>query len=242
MSLLGTVLCIVATKGGAGKSTIAVHLAIAAALRKRRPLIIDFDTNQTSILVWAKALRRKARTPAIQKGNVESLERDIEAARRKYDLVIIDVASGGGPLVQRLASIADHVLMPVRGSAFDIGATRNAIDLLRATADNTQPEEIAYRNALGKAAIVVNCAPKKQTAKWRDDLEKALEACGAGSIPIIGSLSDREAYSTSIEHGQGVTEDADDAKAVEEVLDLYAGLTELEKEREKKLRRVRGRK
>ncbi len=237
-----SVISVVATKGGAGKSTIAVHVAVAAALRKRRPLIIDFDTNQTSILVWAKALRRKARTPAIVKGSVETLEDDIEAARRKYDLILIDVAAGGGPLVQRLASISDHVLVPVRGSVFDIGATRNAVDLLRATADNTQPEEIAYRNALGKAAIVVNGAPRKQTAKWREDFEKALAACGAGGIPIIGCLAEREAYSAAIELGQGVTEDGDDEKAVEEVLDLYQGLVELEKDRERKLRKARGRK
>lgn len=211
-------------------------------MRKRRPLIIDFDTNQTSILVWSKALRRRARTPAIQKGAVETLDQDIEAARRKYDLIIIDVAAGGGPLVQRLASISDHILVPVRGSAFDIGAARNAVDLLRATADNTQPEEIAYRNALGKAAIVVNGAPKKQSAKWREELEKALDACGAGSIPIIGCLSDREAYSSSIDNGQGVTEDAEDEKAVEEVLDLYEGLAALEEARSQKLRKVRVRK
>ena len=237
-----SVVSVVATKGGAGKSTIAVHVAVAAALRKRRPLIIDFDTNQTSILVWAKALRRKAKAPAIVKGSVDTLDDDIAAARRKYDLIIIDVAAGGGPLVQRLASISDHVLVPVRGSVFDIGATRNAVDLLRATADNTQPEEIAYRNALGKAAIVINGAPRKQTAKWRQDFETALSTCGAGGIPIVGCLAEREAYSASIEHGQGVTEDADDEKAVEEVLGLYQGLLDLEKDRERKLRKARGRK
>lgn len=238
MSVVG----VIATKGGAGKSTIAVHLAIAAALRKRRPLIIDFDITQTSILVWSKALRKKAKTPVIQKGVLSTLDQDIEAAKRKHDLIIIDVAAGGGPVAQRIATIAEHILVPVRASAFDIGATRNTVDLLRDAADNTQPEEIAYRNALGKAAIVVNCAPRKQTAKWREELEKALGSCGAGALAIIGTLADREAYSAAIEHGQGVTEDGDDEKAVDEILALYDGLVELEAEREQKLRKVRVRK
>lgn len=238
MSVVG----VIATKGGAGKSTIAVHLAIAAGLKKRRPLIIDFDTNQTSILVWSKALRKKARSPVFQKGVLSTLEQDIEAAKRKHDLIIIDVAAGGGPIVQRIATIAEHILIPVRASAFDIGATRNTVDLLRDAADNTQPEEIAYRNSLGKAAIVVNCAPRKQSAKWREELEKALTSCGAGSLGIIGTLADRESYSAAIEQGQGVTEDGDDERAVEEILQLYEGLEGLEAERKKKLERIRRRK
>ena len=89
---------------------------------------------------------------------------------------------------------------------------------------------------------MLNCAPAKQTAKWRTEVEDALQACGAGSVRIVGTLSDSEAYSTSLVQGQGVTEDGDDGVAVAEIMDLYQGLVELEKEREDKLRRVRRRK
>ncbi len=234
-----SIIAIISTKGGAGKSTVAVHLAIAAALKKRRPLIIDFDKKQLSILLWAKGLRKKAKTPAIQKGALETLSQDIEAAKRKHDLIIIDVAAGGGDEVRDIATIAEHVIVPVRAAAFDISATRNTIELLRNSADNTEPEEIAYRNALGKAAIVLNCAPKRQTAKWRAEVDDALQSCGAGSVVIIGTLADREAYGTSIEHGRGVTEEREDDEAVTEILALYQGLVDLEAERSKKLKRVR---
>lgn len=234
-----SVIAIISTKGGAGKSTVAVHLAVAAALKKRRPLIIDFDKKQLSILLWAKGLRKKARTPAIQKGAIETLAGDIEEARRKHDLVIIDVAAGGGDEVRDIATIAEHVIVPVRASAFDISATRNTIDLLRSSADNTEPEEIAYRNALGKAAIVLNCAPKRPTAKWRAEVDEALNACGAGGVAVIGMLADREAYSIAIEHGRGVTEEREDDDAVDEILELYKGLVELENERSGKLKRAR---
>lgn len=234
-----SVVAIISTKGGAGKSTVAVHLAVAAALKRRKPLIIDFDKKQLSILLWAKGLRKKTKTPAIQKGSFETLAADIDAARRKHDLVIIDVGAGGGDEVRDIATIAEHVIVPVRASAFDISATRNTIELLRNSADNTEPEEIAYRNALGKAAIVLNCAPRRQTAKWRAEVDDALQSCGAGGVGIIGTLADRDAYSTSIEHGQGVTEEQEDDEAVTEILDLYRGLVELEDERSKKLKRVR---
>ena len=234
-----SVVAVISTKGGAGKSTVVVHLAVAAVLNKRRVLIIDFDRKQLSVLLWAKGLRKKAKTPAIQKGNLETLAHDIEAAKRKYDLIIIDVGAGGGEEVQAIAPITEHVIVPVRASAFDISATRNTIELLRNAADNTEPEEIAYRNALGKAAIVLNCAPRKQTAKWREEVDEALQSCGAGSVAIIGTLADREAYSTSIEQGQGVTEEGEDEEAIAEILGLYKGLVELETERGKKLKKVR---
>jgi chromosome partitioning protein len=237
-----SVVAIISTKGGAGKSTVAVHLAVAAALKKRRPLIIDFDKRQLSILLWAKGLRKKAKTPVIQKGNFETLAQDIEAAKRKHDLIIIDVAAGGGDEVRDIAAFVEHVIVPVRASAFDMSATRNTIELLRNSADNTEPEAIAYRNALGKAAIVLNCVPRRPTAKWRAEVDEALHSCGGGNVRIIGTLADRDAYSSSIEHGQGVTEEQEDDEAVAEVLGLYEGLLDLENERHDKLQRVRRRK
>jgi chromosome partitioning protein len=234
-----SVVAVIATKGGAGKSTVAAHLSIAAAMKKRRPLIIDFDKRQLSILLWSKGLRKSVRKPAVQKGSLETLADDLAAARKRYDLIVIDVAAGGGDEVRDIATLAEHILVPVRASTFDISATRTTIELLRNCADNTEPEEIAYRNALGKAAIVLNCAPKRQSQRWRSEVDEALESCGAGSVPVIGALSDREAYAEALEHGQGVTEDKDDPEAVREVLELYQGLVEMEAERHKKLRKAR---
>ncbi len=234
-----SVVALIASKGGAGKSTVAVHLAVAAALRKRRPLLIDFDTKQLSILTWSKGFRSKAKSPAVIRGVIETLLSDIADAKRKHDLIIIDVAAGGGDDVCTIATIADHILVPVRPSTFDMSATRNTVDLLRKAADNTEPEEIAFRNALGKAAIVLNGAPKKQTAKWRRDIEASLEASGAGALRVLGALADRAAYKTAIENGQGVTEDGDDDAAIDEIFTVYDGLVSLEEERRKKLASVR---
>ncbi|MFV0298065.1 MAG: AAA family ATPase [Hyphomicrobiaceae bacterium] len=236
-----SVVAIISTKGGAGKSTVAVHLAVAAAMKRRKPLIVDFDKKQLSVLIWGKGLRKRAKKPAIVKGDFESFTEDLDKARAKHDLIIIDVAAGGGDEVRDLATIADHIIVPVRASAFDMAATRNTIDLLRNSADNTEPEEIAYRNSLGKAAIVLNCTPPRRTKKWENEVNEALLSCGAGGLDIIGTLSDRDAFRTAIEHGHGVTEDKDDEIAVAEIQDLYAGLRALESKREKKLKQMRRR-
>ena len=234
-----SLVALIATKGGAGKSTVAVNLAIAAALRKRKVLLIDFDQHQLSSYLWLKGVRRKGVKPAFQKGSLETLGQDLEAARGKFDLVIIDCGAGNGPEVVHIATIAEHILIPVRATTFDLSGTRNTIDLLRNSADNTEPEDLAFRNALGKAAIVLNAVPLEPGEDWDTEIAAALGSCNAGGIRILGRLSNREAYVTSLEDGKGVTEEKDDPAAVAETFALYKGLLELESERAARTSSVR---
>jgi chromosome partitioning protein len=232
----------ISTKGGAGKSTASVQFAIAAAGQGRAPLIIDCDSAQTSIHVWASALRQE-KSPEIRTGTYDTIAQQLaEAAHQGFDLVIVDVPPGGGQIVARVASLVEHILIPVRATTFDLHAMRNTVDLLRDAADNTEPAEIRFTNALGKAAIVLNGTPVRPSASWRADIEGALAQCGAGGLDIVGALADRNAYRASIEGGRGVTEERRDAKAAEEVLALYRNLAALERRRTAAIRKGRGRK
>lgn len=230
----------ISTKGGAGKSTATVQLAVAAGGAGRNVLILDCDAAQTSIDVWAAALR-EADNPQIRTASYDSFARQLaEAEAQGFDLVVVDVPPGGGQLVARVASLVEHILIPVRATTFDLHAMRHTVDLLRTTVDDTEPEEIACRNALGKAAIVLNGIPSRPTASWRADIEGALAQCGAGGLDIVGTLADRTAYRASIESGLGVTEDGRDAKAVTEIMELYRNLVALERRRATAVRKVRG--
>jgi chromosome partitioning protein len=232
----------ISTKGGAGKSTVSVQYAIAAAGEGRTPLIIDCDSAQTSIHVWASALRQE-RSPEIRTGGYDTIAQQLAAAAEEgFDLVVVDVPPGGGQIVARVASLVEHILVPVRATTFDLHAMRNTVDLLRTTVDDTEPSELACRNALGKAAIVLNGTPTRPSASWRSDIEGALAQCGAGGLDIVGALADRAAYRVSIEDGRGVTEERRDTKAAEEVLDLYRNVAALECKRTAAVRKARGRK
>lgn len=232
---------VLSTKGGAAKSTTAINLAITALRQGRSPLVIDCDQAQTSLHVWASAMRRD-KPPPVRTATRETIERQLrEAEDEGFDLTIVDVPAGGGQLVTRVASLVDHVLVPVKATTFDLSAMRNTVDLLRTTVDDTEPHEIAYRNALGKTSIVLTAVPTRVNDTWLADVKGALAQCGAGGLGIIGMLSDRTVYRTSLEHGRGVSEDRD-GKASEEMLDLYRNLVALERRRANAVRKARVRK
>jgi len=231
-------LAVISTKGGAGKSTAAAMIGIAADGLGRKVRIIDCDAAQTSIHVWARALR-KDRKPEIKLGAYETIGLALkEAEHEGCDLVIVDVPPGGGQLINRVASLVEHILIPVRVTTFDLHALRNTVELLGTTVDASQPEQLQSRNALAKAAIVLNGVSVRAPRALFDDVNGALAACGAGDLEILGMLCERAAYATSIAKGLGVTEDRRDQAAAEEVLALYERFRAREKRRAAAIRKL----
>src|SRR6056297_4132939 len=93
-------------KGGAGKTTLTSTVAVEAARRGARVLMIDLDPQQ-SLRSWWR--RREAETPVM-------LERDpapddvpavIERASEHFDLVVVDTPPATPDWLGRLAEVAD---------------------------------------------------------------------------------------------------------------------------------------
>jgi chromosome partitioning protein len=227
-------------KGGAGKSTTIAHLATALAASGEHPLIIDCDTSIGSLHIWGRVARAGQPAPTIVKADAETLDERLDEARiqgRKW--VFVDVPAGGGDLVSRIASLADLVLIPVKSSSFDIAATKQTIDTLKRTTDDTLPVELAHRTAFAKAAIVLVAVPPRPTKTWEKDMDDALIGCGAKGIDVIGRLSDRAAFRTSLNQGQGVTEVGRDANAIQEVEDLLSEIRKRADARAAAIERIR---
>lgn len=223
-------LAAISTKGGAGKSTLASQLAIAAYQDGRNPLIFDCDEGQNSINVWARALRPQ-QLPEIRTANIHTVDNELAAARADgFDFIMFDVPPGGGDLVSHIASIVDHIVVPVRPALFDLLAMTQTVRLLQSTADNSPGRQ--HHSALGKSLIVVNGVPKTIPDDFWDDIEESFEACGAGGIPIIGTLTDLPAYSRSQAEGVGVVEMRKGTKAYNELTELYGNLDEILRRRE----------
>jgi chromosome partitioning protein len=200
-------------KGGAGKTTTALHLAVAAERARRRTAVLDLDP-QGSACVWGE-LRRKAQgidRPAVVPASYERLPELLRAAEGAgADLAILDTA----PHTEEeafavMASAADVLLVPCRPSFFDLQAIRLTLDLARRA---------------GKPAVVVlNAVPVRGPLVEQAEENVAGEQtrAGAGQLALCPVfLGQRSAYVRSLTDGLVAQEYEPDGKAAQEVAALY---------------------
>jgi hypothetical protein len=117
-------------KGGSGKTTLAVHTAVAAQEAGERVVLIDTDP-QKSASVWSEA--RQSEAPIVATVAAGDLEKVLQAAHQdKMSLAIVDTA----PDAARIARAVDLIVIPCRPTAFDLAAVSNAVEIVRAAKKN----------------------------------------------------------------------------------------------------------
>jgi len=112
---------IAAQKGGAGKTTLARNLAVAASQDGRTVLCLDLDP-QGSLRAWWEG--READAPAMLDRDPapHALRATLNAAQAQFDLCIIDTQPAAPEWLAEALGAADLVLIPVRPSPDDLRA------------------------------------------------------------------------------------------------------------------------
>ncbi len=153
------VIAICNQKGGTGKSTIAVHLAVCFATAGKRTLLIDTDTQQ-SALAWKTD--RPDDLPKVQVIGLPApnLHQEIDAFKADYEVVVID---GGGRITAAARAawaVADFILIPTRPSKPDIVSTKaflhtviEDVRAMRAIAGGILITQMQAGTVVGKAAL-----------------------------------------------------------------------------------------
>jgi cellulose biosynthesis protein BcsQ len=109
---------LIAQKGGTGKTTLALSLAVAAEAAGRTTLIVDLDP-QASACKWGD--RRTAETPAVIDAQSARLPNALEkAAQAGVDLAIIDTPARIEQAATEAARISDLVIIPCKPSIYDL--------------------------------------------------------------------------------------------------------------------------
>ena len=112
------------TKGGAGKSTLAVALALARARAGRDGLLVDGDqqaTAQTAIALRAEAGRLPA--PAcLWFPDHRMLGPQMRSQARRYEDVVLDVGGRDNLALRTAVQLCDVLLVPVRPRSADVWA------------------------------------------------------------------------------------------------------------------------
>lgn len=197
-------IAIISQKGGAGKTTLAVHLATAAAAAGHATAIIDLDPQGTAAS-WGD--RRAAAVPEVISGQAVRLPALMSAARENgAAFLILDTAPNADQTASLAARAADVVLIPCRPSSFDLEAIATTLMLTKA--------------ANKPAYVVLNAVPPRSNIG--KEAAEGLAAQGAQVAPH--QLSHRAAFTHGVIDGRTAQEFEPQGKAAEEVDTLYMWL------------------
>lgn len=195
------VITLAAQKGGVGKTTLAVNLAIAAQVAGIKTALFDLDP-QESATAWSE--RRNAEFPHVEPISARRLNQAIDAAEANgFALTIIDTPPAAGAEAAAAAQRADLVVIPCRPSLIDLDAIKRTAQLISST---------------GRMGVVVlNAAPPTATTLL-DDARTLAGATGLQVARVV--LRERSAYRAAWPYGLGVMEHEPKSKAALEIAAL----------------------
>lgn len=192
-------------KGGAGKTTLAASLAVAAAGTDERVIVLDLDP-QASLVRWGK--RRQAANVS-SKVMIEQLEGERLPRLRAvleglndagFTLAILDTGGADSVAARLVTEAADLCLLPARPTRLDV----------EATAATFRACYLAKR----KAAFVLNQCPPTYRSSRASDAAKDLTRLGVLAEPMLSARMD---FQDAIAVGLGITEYAGGSRAAQEI-------------------------
>ena len=196
----------VTRKGGAGKSTLAVALAVEHERAGGRAVLVDVDP-QESATSWAAV--READRPVVVAASARRMPPVVDAARDcGADLVVIDTPPALADAALAAARVADLALIPCRPALADLAAIAGSLD--------------TCWEAGAPLAVVVNAAPPAGALVAR--ARAALTDRGAELAPV--TVGQRVAHVHAFAAGLTAAEIEPAGQAAREVGALYGWMTE----------------
>jgi chromosome partitioning protein len=195
------VIAVCSQKGGVGKTTIAAHLAVRAAMTGQGPIaLIDTDP-QGSLSEWWRA--RGDETLALRTFKLEDLAAGVATIRnRGAAMAIIDTPPALTVSIAQVMAAADLVVIPARPSPHDLRAIGATVDLVRRAG---KPFLFVVNGAANRAHITAECVA-------------ALSEHGRVAPAI---LYQRTEWASSMINGRTVLETAVGGKSAREMMDLW---------------------
>jgi chromosome partitioning protein len=215
------VIAVIAQKGGTGKTTVVLSLAVEAERRGVTVAVIDLDPQATATN-WGD--RREAETPVIVSAQPARLRHVLKAAQDQgAQLVLIDTPARSEQAALEAAKAAQLVLVPCRPAIYDLETVATTAEL------------VGYAGGRPVAVILNGVPPRGTKGEQAADVIRSLTL-----LVCPASFGYRAAFNDAGALGLTAAEYEPEGKAAREIEQVYEFMSKLVKETTRKLEEDHG--
>jgi len=197
-------------KGGAGKTTVSVSLAMAARQAGLKVVLADMDPLRSSTEILRS--REEAASMLIETNAGKLWVLQETCKRNGCDLLIIDTPTQPESEIVQCMNHSDLVLAVARPTVLDLAAVKETIALVQRTG--------------APGLVVLNQCPPMRNGEENPVVTQAVERLRFGQLPVAKSvLRSRIAYQHAFASNCGVTEWDAASDAAGDVLRLLAEIS-----------------
>ena len=192
-----TILHIASQKGGSGKTTLAVNIAVALAQQQQDVLLVDADRQISTTTWWAErqlAHPDKPKIHCVQK--YDQIDATLLDLSERYQVVIVDTPGHDSDAMRSAMIVADILIVPFRPSSLDLDTLPSMTHIIK---------QAGFINSKLHTFAYINSAPTNSK-----DVDVSYAKATIGQYPCFtvadAVLYDRRVYRDAMPMGLGVLE------------------------------------
>jgi chromosome partitioning protein len=213
-----SILLVCNTKGGVGKSTSIINIAVTLASQSHDLIIVDADHKQTSVSEWAATRKlyhpERSKLTCIQaKGFIHE---DLLDLNTRYKYVLVDAPGYDCEELRSALAVCDTALIPVRASQLDLNVLHTMSKMIR---------DASIINKKLLALAFISFAPTSVKNKEIEMARKVIIDYPEISL-LRNYISDRKCFRDTWAEGLGVIESTEKSASIttakQEVINLVS--------------------